>query len=98
LQAIALPSFVKEFAMPQQTENVTVRIKPEIQKKLGRIASSMDRSRNWVINQAVEQYLDVYDWQARRIMERYQEAEKDGSFIPHDAAMQQIEKKIKEMA
>jgi predicted transcriptional regulator len=83
--------------MSQQTENTTVRVKSKIQKKLGRIASSMDRSRNWVINQAVEQYLDVYDWQAKRSMERYQEAEKGGTFIPHDAAMQQIEKKIKEM-
>ena len=83
-----------DFNMPQTTESVTVRMQPDIQKKLGKIAASMDRSRNWLINQAVEQYLELYDWQTEQIRQRHQEAENDGEFIPHDEAMRQLEDKI----
>ncbi|UCE64776.1 MAG: ribbon-helix-helix protein, CopG family, partial [Nitrospirota bacterium] len=46
--------------MPQDTGNVTVRMPLKTQKKLDQIASGIDRSRNWLINEAIEQYLDVY--------------------------------------
>jgi predicted transcriptional regulator len=81
--------------MPQTTENVTVRMPPDIQKKLGKIAASMDRSRNWLINQAVAQYLELYDWQAEQIRHRLDAAENGGKFISHDEAMRRIETKIK---
>jgi predicted transcriptional regulator len=81
--------------MPQTTENVTVRMQPETQKKLGKIAASLDRSRNWLINQAVEQYLELYDWQTEQIRHRLHEAENGGKFIAHDDAMRRIEAKIK---
>ena len=81
--------------MPQTTENVTVRMTPYTQKKLGKIAASMDRSRNWLINQAVEQYLELYDWQTEQIRDRLHKAENGGKFISHDEAMSRIEGKIK---
>lgn len=81
--------------MSQQSENVTVRMRPETQKKIGKIAASLDRSRNWLINQAIEQYLEVYDWQTERIRERLHQAEHGGDFLPHAEAMQQVDGKIK---
>jgi predicted transcriptional regulator len=80
--------------MSQTTENVTVRLPPATQKKLGKIAASMDRSRNWLINQAVAQYLELYDWQTEQIRQRLLEAENGGQFIAHDDAMRRIEAKI----
>jgi len=80
--------------MPQTTANVTVRMPPDIQKKLGKIAASMDRSRNWLINQAVEQYLELYDWQTEQIRQRLHDAEHGGEFVSHDDAMRRIEAKI----
>ena len=80
--------------MSQTTENVTVRMPPETQKKLGKIAASLDRSRNWLINQAVEQYLELYDWQTDRIRQRLHEAENGGEFLSHDDAMRRIETKL----
>lgn len=80
--------------MPQTSENVTVRMPPETQKKLGKIAASMDRSRNWLINQAVEHYLELYDWQAEHIRQRLNAAENGGKFIAHDEVMRRIETKI----
>ena len=49
--------------MSQDTENVTVRMPIKIQKKLDQIAADVERSRNWLINRAIENYLEVYDWQ-----------------------------------
>ena len=66
--------------MSQETGNVTVRMPMKTQKKLDQIAAGIDRSRNWVINEAVEQYLDVYDWQEKRIRDRLKKAEKGGKF------------------
>jgi predicted transcriptional regulator len=48
--------------MGQDTGNVTVRMPVKTQKKLEQIAAGVDRSRNWLINQAIENYLEVYDW------------------------------------
>jgi predicted transcriptional regulator len=81
--------------MPQATENITVRMQPNTHKKLEKIAASLDRSRNWIINQAIEQYLELYDWQTEQIRERLATAEKGGKFIAHDEAMRRIEAKIK---
>src|SRR5437879_4069859 len=80
--------------MPQTTENVTIRMSPNTQKKLGKIAAHMDRSRNWLINQAVEQYLELYDWQTERIRQRLHAAENGGTFLSDDDAMRQMEEKI----
>lgn len=76
--------------MPSATENVTVRMRPEVSQKLEKIAAHLDRSRNWLINQAIEHYLDLHDWQTARIRERLKEAERGGEFIPHDEVMARI--------
>ena len=66
--------------MNQNIGNVTVRMPIKTQKKLEQIAAGADRSRNWLINQAIENYLEVYDWQEKRIRERLKKAEKGGKF------------------
>jgi predicted transcriptional regulator len=66
--------------MDHDTGNVTVRMPVKTQKKLEQIAAGVDRSRNWLINQAIENYLEVYDWQEKRIRERLKKAEKGGKF------------------
>ncbi len=66
--------------MDHDTGNVTVRMPVKTQKKLEQIAAGADRSRNWLINQAIENYLEVYDWQEKRIRERLKKAEKGGKF------------------
>jgi predicted transcriptional regulator len=69
-------------------------MRPEVQQKLEKIATRLDRSRNWLINQAIEQYLEVYDWQAVRIRERLHQAEQGGTFLPHEQVMQRLDAKI----
>ena len=66
--------------MTESSGNVTVRLQGETRKKLDHIATDLDRSRNWLINEAIENYLDVYEWQEKKIRERLNKAEKKGKF------------------
>ncbi|PIP74179.1 MAG: CopG family transcriptional regulator [Nitrospinae bacterium CG22_combo_CG10-13_8_21_14_all_47_10] len=70
--------------MAQNSGNVTVRVSSDIQKKLDQIAAGFDRSRNWLINEAIENYLDIYEWQEKRIKDRLKKAEKGGKFLSSD--------------
>ena len=45
----------------------TVRLDPEKRKQLDAIAQQQDRSRNYVVNQAIEEYLDTHAWQVEHI-------------------------------
>ena len=54
---------------------VSIRIPVGTVKKLEALASSMDRSRTWVVNEAIEQYLAV---QSRQIAEIRQGIEETG--------------------
>ena len=47
---------------------------------LDSIAASMDRDRTYVINQALDAYLDIYQWQVGRINEAQRQA-KEGDFL-----------------
>jgi len=77
--------------MPQPKGNVTVRLPLDTQKKLDHIAESFTRSRNWVITEAIENYLDVYEWQEKKIHERLKKAEKGGTFRSGNSVNEAIE-------
>lgn len=62
-------------------KNFSVRVPEATQTKLDAVAGSLDRSRNWVVNEAIASYLSLYDWQKARIQERFEIAEKDGVFL-----------------
>ena len=46
---------------------MSVRTDESTTKKLDRIAESLDRNRNWVIHEAIHQYLDLHSWQDEQI-------------------------------
>lgn len=49
------------------TTPVTIRAAKDVMREIDAIASATDRSRNYIINQAIEQYLEVNSWQLERI-------------------------------
>jgi predicted transcriptional regulator len=49
------------------TEPITVRATKEIVGEIDALAAAMDRSRNYVVNQALQQYIDANAWQIERI-------------------------------
>ena len=53
----------------RQTEPVTVRASSDVVSGIDAIAAAMDRSRNYVVLQALEQYLEANAWQVDRVKE-----------------------------
>jgi predicted transcriptional regulator len=64
----------------------TVRISPEKQQQLDALAQALDRSRNWVISEAIDQYLDLQTWQIEQIQHGIEEADR-GDLVPHEDVM-----------
>jgi len=55
--------------MTGKTGRMSVMVKPEKQAKLEVIAKQLDRSRNWVVKQAIDNYLDMHDHLAEKTKE-----------------------------
>jgi predicted transcriptional regulator len=53
--------------MSQATAPITVRTAQETIDEIDALAVAMDRSRNYIVNQALQQYLEANAWQVERI-------------------------------
>ncbi len=60
--------------MASSSGRMSVSVSPEVQEKLDALAESLERSRNWVVNQAIDQYLELYEWQKEKIQARLDRA------------------------
>ena len=58
---------------------LSVRLPPALKMKLDKVASALDRPRNWVVNRALEDYVAAQAWQIGEI-ERGLDAAKAGEF------------------
>lgn len=78
------------------SESLHARIPQEILTELDKIAVNLGRSRNWVLNEALKQFLDVQQWQTELIEQRLLESESSkAKFIAHDEIMEKHEKRLK---
>jgi predicted transcriptional regulator len=60
-------------------EIMTVRVESRTRKALDGIASALDRDRTYVVNDALQAYIDVHQWQIGHIRQGLREA-KAGKF------------------
>ena len=72
------------------TEAFTVRAETDIVHQLDDIADSLDRSRNYLVNQAIKEYLDAHAWQIEKINQGISAADR-GEVTDHDQVMQEME-------
>jgi predicted transcriptional regulator len=72
----------------------TVRIPPEKQRQLDALAQVLERSRNWVVSDAIDQYLDVQAWQIEQIQHGVEEADR-GELISHEEVRAEARAKIR---
>lgn len=49
------------------TSPITIRTAKEVVSEIDALASALDRSRNYVINQALQHYLEANAWQVERV-------------------------------
>jgi len=67
-----------------QTATMTVRLPVELMARLERLAKSTDRSKAFLANRAIEEYLETQSWQVAAIEEAVREADSDGArFVEH---------------
>jgi len=76
---------------------ITVRTDPEISAQIAALAHAMDRSRNWVIEDALKQYLATQAWQIKGIQQA-QAALARGEGIPFEEVMDEMDTLIEEKA
>ena len=70
------------------TEAFSVRTDTKKVRQLDKLAKQMDRSRNYLVNQAIDQLLDLHTWQTERVKEGIKAAD-EGRFVS-DAEMDRI--------
>ena len=56
-------------------ENISFRMDSEKREALDAVASALDRDRSYVINEAIEAYLDIHRWQLTHIREGLRQAD-----------------------
>ena len=61
-------------------ETMTVRLEPETRDALDAIAATLDRDRNYVVNQALAAYVETHRWQVEHIQKGLREANA-GKFV-----------------
>jgi predicted transcriptional regulator len=79
------------------TKSITIRTESDIAEKLSALAKSMDRSRNWVIEDALKQYIE----QQSRYFQGVEQAMaslKRGEGITHEDLMSEMDALIEEKA
>jgi predicted transcriptional regulator len=75
------------------TEAFSVRADSKKVQQLDKLAKQMERSRNYLVNQAIDQLLALHTWQIERVKEGIKAAD-EGRFVG-DAEMESIFNKYK---
>lgn len=70
--------------------SITIRTDPELAAKVAALATAMDRSRNWVIEDALRQYIEAQAWQIEGIKAAIVSLDK-GEGISHEQVMDEME-------
>jgi len=70
----------------------TIRMDGRTLKRLDGVARAMSRSRTWVLNQAVERYLNYEEWFVAQVQEGLKEA-RAGEVVEHEAVVRAWERK-----
>lgn len=73
-------------------KTTTIRMNEVTLKRVDGVARAMSRSRAWVINQAIERYIDYEEWFVAEVKEALKEV-KAGAVVEHEAVVRQWERK-----
>lgn len=76
--------------MPESSV-LTLRLDPQLKRKLDRLSSAMNRSRSFVAAEAIREYVALNDWQIAEIKKGIAEADR-GEFASEAAVDETIRK------
>ncbi|MCK5058767.1 MAG: ribbon-helix-helix protein, CopG family [Candidatus Aminicenantes bacterium] len=81
--------------MPQTT-TITVRLPVEDKNRLDSLAIATERSRAYLAAKAIEEYLNLQEWQIQAIQEAVREADSpNAEFVEHDEIVGRVKKMVK---
>lgn len=75
-----------------RTTSVNLRIQPATKERLERLAHAMRRPKSYLVEAAIEQYLELNEWQLKEIEQGLKEIEA-GQVTPHTEVLAQWEAK-----
>lgn len=74
----------------------SVRLEDELSSKLDALATSLDRPRAWVIEQAIKSYVEEQAWQVGTVSEALDEYRSGrAQLVPHEQVMGELEARIR---
>jgi predicted transcriptional regulator len=80
--------------MPQTT-TMTIRVPIETMNRLADVSRSTERSKSYLANKAIEEFLDAQEWQILAIEEAVKEADApDADFQNHANVLARMKKKV----
>jgi predicted transcriptional regulator len=83
----------------QKAAAINLRIEPRIKIRLEKLAKVTNRSKSFIVGNALESYLDVNEWQVNGILEALQEADSPtAEWVSHDELKAKWEIKRAQMA
>ncbi|MDR3553636.1 MAG: CopG family ribbon-helix-helix protein [Syntrophobacteraceae bacterium] len=68
------------------TTTITIRTNSELAEKIAALAEATDRSRNWVIEEALKQYVETQMWQIEGIKAAIASLD-NGEGVPHEQVL-----------
>lgn len=71
-------------------KNISIRIEAAAVDKLDTLARAQDRSRNWIVKEALQQYFDHQDWMVEAIKDGIRDADA-GRTVPHDQVVAEVD-------
>jgi predicted transcriptional regulator len=79
------------------TEAFTVRAESNLVNQLDHLADTLDRSRNYLVNQALKEYLEQHAWQIEKISQGIAAADRN-ELVDHDIVIKEMEDLIERKA
>lgn len=70
---------------------MTVRLEPELEQRLDRLAEATQRSKSFLAAQAIRDFVDLNEWQVREIRNATAEADQ-GDFASEEEVQEVLEK------
>ncbi|HFD33451.1 MAG TPA: ribbon-helix-helix protein, CopG family [Gammaproteobacteria bacterium] len=78
-----------------KSSTMTVRMAPQTRERLTRLAEAVNRSKSYILNQAIQEYLDTHEWQVLEIEKAVKHADSPlAEWKNHDTVKTKWEKKL----
>ena len=79
----------------QHSSLISVRVSPDIAERLQRLGQLTNRSKSYLAAEALEEYLDLHEWQVQAIQEGIEEVNR-GEVLSLEAVKQEWKQRLED--